>query len=205
MDGDARFMHVVRKELEPERFRNVLVFKVPSRKFAGWSPEILSDLLHYSRAVVESYLNRPGIAHLRLADAGFYMVLALRRFNRGPPMLPERHARESCTSISSENPAFRHWSMFPANKLRLADYLNALLKRLGHDLATYSALDGSQLVPYQCAVPRGAWEEVRGCLLEALRYQKKAYRRAYGGTTAPTLVEDVQHKVAPWPCGVAHS
>ena len=205
MDGDACFTHVVRGELESERFRNVLVFKVPSRKFLGWSPKILTDLLLFCRAVVESYLNRPGIADLRLVAARFYTVLALRSFNRGPPMLPERQSRDSIC-ISSEKEELRHWSMFPvADKLHLADYLNALLKRLGHDLATYSGLDGSRLVPYQCAVPREAWEEVRGCVLEAFRYQKKAYRRAYGGTTAPTLVEDVRPKVAPWPHGCAHS
>ena len=61
--------------------------------------------------------------------------------------------------------------------------------------------DGQTLVPYQCVVVRQQWDEMKGTVLEALRFQKAAYRRLHGGTTAPSLIEHLPARFASDPRG----
>ena len=190
-DGASGLIHILQNEQEAERFRSIVVFKAPCCKFVteAWSPGILCDLIDLAFHTIESELNRRGVRKLRVADAEFYTVLALRSFNRGPPLLPNSEEKDSCVTVSTEKPQLRHWSKPPMDKLRLSDYLTALVERLGYELKTNTILDGNQLVPYQCVVEIEAFQKIRAPLLEALRVQKAAYRRANGGTAAPSLVE----------------
>ena len=64
------------------------------------------------------------------------------------------------------------------------------MEKVGHHLHAYGAMDGRKLVRYQCVVVRQQWNELRTPFFEAWKVQKAAYRRANGGTAAPTLVED---------------
>ena len=190
-DGASGLIHILQNEQEAERFRSIVVFKAPCCKFVteAWSPGILCDLVDLAFHTVESVLNRRGVRKLRAADAEYYTVLALRNFTRGPPLLPNSEAKGSCVTVSTEKPRLRHWSRFPVDKVRLSDYLAALLERLGYELKTNTILDGNQLVPYQCVVEVEAFQKIHGPLFEALRVQKAAYRRANGGTVAPSLME----------------
>ena len=202
VDGDeSTLLYTIRNEKEKHRFRNVLIFKVSYSRFATWSPHILRQIVDLVAATVGSYMNRPGIGELRAANAKFYLVLSLRNFNRGPPMLPERECTDSCTTISTENPELSHWSRFRVEsadkKLHLADYLTSFLKRLGLELDIHETLDGKTLVPYQCVVERSAWEGIKGAFQEAFRSQRTAYRRANGGSAAPALKEDMPPRFAP--------
>ena len=56
----------------------------------------------------------------------------------------------------------------------------------------YSTIDGCRLVRYQCAIARRDWDVIKGRFYEAFLLQKKAYRHAYGGSTAPCISEDVE-------------
>ena len=190
-DGASDIIHILQNERESERFRSMVVFRAPCKRFVteAWSPSILCDLVDLTYHTIKSVLNRRGVSKLRAADSKYYTVLALRNFNRGPPLLPNSEETDSCVTVSSEKPHLRHWSKFPVEKLRLSDYLTVLSERLGYELKSYTLLDGNRLVPYQCVVEIEAFQKVRGPLLEALRVQKAAYRRFNGGTVAPKLME----------------
>lgn len=201
MDGDgSSLLYTMRNEAEKHRFRNVLIFKVSYSQFAKWSPHILKQFVDLVAATVGSYMNRPGIGELRTVNAKFYLLLALRNFNRGPPMLPEKDSRNSCTTISTGKPELSHWSRFRVEaadkKFHLADYLTSFLQCLGLELDIYGTLDGRTLVPYQCVVERSAWEGMKEAFQEAFRLQRTAYRRANGGSAAPALMEDMPPRFA---------
>lgn len=85
----------------------------------------------------------------------------------------------------------------PRKKFCFAEYLRQFLERLGHQVPIYDTLDGKTLVPYQCVMVRESWMELRRDVLAALKLQKMAYRFRHGGTTAPSLVEDVCPRVTP--------
>ena len=50
--------------------------------------------------------------------------------------------------------------------------------------------DGQRLVPYQCVVARQEWEAAKDRFVNAFLLQKKAYRRANGGSSAPSFHVD---------------
>mmetsp|Transcript_43698 Transcript_43698/g.104218 ORF Transcript_43698/g.104218 Transcript_43698/m.104218 type:complete len:123 (-) Transcript_43698:364-732(-) len=58
-------------------------------------------------------------------------------------------------------------------------------------------MDGQRLVPYQCVVARQEWEAAKDRFVNAFLLQKKAYRRANGGSSAPSFHVDVQPRAAP--------
>ena len=189
-DGASHLIHIVQNEREPESFRSLLVLKAPCKFVTQpWSGGIFCDLIDLTYQTVKSELNRPNLRKLRVAETEFYTVLALRSFNRGPPLLPNSEERDSCVTVSTEKPHLRHWSKSPMNHLHLSDYLTSLAERLGYELKTSTMLNGKRLAPFQCVVEIEAFQKVRGPLLEALRVQKAAYRRANGGTAAPSLME----------------
>ncbi|CAE7866003.1 unnamed protein product, partial [Symbiodinium necroappetens] len=64
-------------------------------------------------------------------------------------------------------------------------------------LKAYASLDGQRLVHYQCAVRRDEWERIREEFLEAFLVQKRAYRRANGGSCAPCFAVDAEPRFAP--------
>eukprot|EP00438_Fugacium_kawagutii_P015808 Skav206884 [mRNA] locus=scaffold3287:13187:18436:- [translate_table: standard] len=140
---------------------------------------------------------------MREMDSQMYIVLCMRSFNRGPPMVPHSSGEVTITSgkdMGRAAAASRRTSppgLASALSPRrdgfcLAEYLKLFMSQLGHALTTYETLDCCKLVPYQCVVKRSDWERLREPFTQAFRLQKAAYRRANGGTTAPALLEDVK-------------
>ena len=74
----------------------------------------------------------------------------------------------------------------------LSDYLEIFLERIGEKVPTYQSLDGHELLPYQCAVQSLDWARVRAHFQRAYLLQKTAYRRARGGSSAPSVLEGVE-------------
>lgn len=58
-------------------------------------------------------------------------------------------------------------------------------------------MDGRTLMPYQCAVRREQWSSLRTRFVEVFLLQKTAYRRANGGSTAPSMHEGVEPRFSP--------
>ncbi|CAK9005942.1 Voltage-dependent T-type calcium channel subunit alpha-1H [Durusdinium trenchii] len=176
---------------QQNRFRVVLVFSTPEDKWPYWAAPFfhwLTDTLH--KAALR-FLNRPLVQQMRAIDANLYMVLGMRSFNRGPPLLPEKEDSSESISISNKSGDVTHWTRLK-RKFRMTEYLHSFMAALGYDLKTYQSLEGRTLVNYQCVVLRKDWETHRAAFVEAFSLQKAAYRRANGGTTAPSLVEDAR-------------
>ncbi|CAJ1352920.1 unnamed protein product [Effrenium voratum] len=182
-------------------FRICLIFNVPVYVSAHWVPECLQLVLKVLRQALIRNLNGPHLADLRKEDQEFYVVLSLRHFKRGPPMLPHAGPSEPDVCISTDRGPSA-WSRFGPEPFQAARYLQLFLERLGHEAEVFDCLDGRKLVPYKCALRRDVWRRIRGDLEQAFSLQKTAYRRANGGTQAPELREDSTNlRQLPWRAG----
>lgn len=187
-----------REDQSQNIFHCVCIFSTPEDKWYDWFSPFFFLVMEEAYRVVRGYLNRPGIQELRQADEKFYITLALRNFNRGPPLLPSDEHDESVIIQDGHDRGLSCWIPFEQKKFCFAEYLRQFLDRLGHGLVPiYDNLDGKTLVPYQCVMVRESWMELRREVLAALKLQKMAYRFRHGGTTAPSLVEDVCPRPTP--------
>ena len=184
------------------RYRLVWVFSTPEDKWTNGSIyakqlPVFTDMLYKP---MERIVNGPGFRDMRKMDAKMYLVLSMRSFSRGSPMIPDDCPEKASVKISAGTPlGLVAWMPFTVgHKFYLSEYLKAFMAQLGHkSFQTYQVMDGRRVVPYQCVVVRSQWEEVRTGFREAFRLQKVAYRRGYGGTTSPTLREDVSPRWMP--------
>lgn len=179
---------------ERSRFQVVLVFRTPEDRWAHWAWPLYPMITDMFYKAMIRFLNGPQAQDMRATDSNLYLVLAMRSFNRGPPMIPHRGTEPADITISSSEDDLASWSRFRSSRkgFVLAEYLTVFVEKLGYNLQTYETLDSCKLVPYQCVVKRSDWEQLRESFTLAFRRQKAAYRRANGGTTAPSLVEDAE-------------
>lgn len=187
---------ISRPEGHPNRFRIILVFRTPEKRFAAWAMPLYSMIADMVHKAKDRILNSRAWQEMRRMDANLYTVFSMRSFNRGPPMLPEAGDQDSETFhvAAGKSLGLTTWSRFPLSdtgRFCLADYLWRFMQKLGHKLTTHKTLDGRTLVGYQCVVLREDWEKVNPFFWEAFRIQKAAYRHANGGSTAPSLTQDV--------------
>ncbi|CAL1152191.1 unnamed protein product [Cladocopium goreaui] len=83
------YLLTARREHQSQNiFHFVCIFSTPEDKWYDWFSPFFFLLMDEAHRVVQGYMNRPGIQELRQADEQFYITLALRNFNRGPPLLP---------------------------------------------------------------------------------------------------------------------
>ncbi|CAE7230656.1 unnamed protein product [Symbiodinium microadriaticum] len=128
-----------------------------------------------------------------------YTVLSIHSCKRGPPLvaLASGSVRKACAVIRPDgcsHPSHRFsWtrmSFGEEDMFRLAKFIKQFALNLGLSLDPYNSLDGRSLVHYQCVVGRDEWERLGEHIVEAFLAQKRAYRRANGGASAPCLTED---------------
>eukprot|EP00438_Fugacium_kawagutii_P026780 Skav207130 [mRNA] locus=scaffold554:86956:89328:+ [translate_table: standard] len=181
-------------------YRSVIVFSTPAE---DWTPHCclflpaFCDMFHRAIDIV---LNGPTMRDLRTIDQKMYLVLSMRSYNRGHPMIPlsEPCSEQTFTLSCGQHLGLVTWGPFKTHeKFHLSDYLRCFIKRLGLKLKTYNTLDGRKLVPYQCVVVRHDWEQLRVSFCEAFKVQKAAYRHANGGTSTPSLLEDSRPHFVP--------
>ena len=174
-------------------YRVVLVFSTPEDIWASWASPFFPTFTDMFHRAMERVLNGPGFGDMRAVDKQFYIVLSMRSFNRGHPMVPQTNPSHDTVSISAgQHHGFTFWIRFHSGKFYLDEYLQCFLELLGYKLEIYRAMDGRELVPYQCVVVRQEWDQLRESFFAAFRVQKSAYRRANGGTSSPSLVEDAK-------------
>lgn len=82
------YLITTRREEEKNFFRIVVVLGMPEQTWASWKHQFFTSTLQSARKVAFSYMNRPGIQKMRSISANFYVILSLRNFNRGFPMIP---------------------------------------------------------------------------------------------------------------------
>lgn len=204
VSGCQELMVIARKGSQRHHFQLVLLFRVPDVELLlSWSSKSFLILLERGREAIRIFLSRFGILEMRELDAKMYVVLGMRNFHRGPPLIPVRSEPSSSGSDGSEvaitqrhgREDLKRWRRFSSEEdpkaFRMAKFLRCFMKELGHPIMTHEVMDGRLLVPYQCVVLREDWLRLREAFWDAFRIQKAAYRRANGGKTAPTLKEDV--------------
>eukprot|EP00435_Cladocopium_sp_Y103_P016653 s2366_g4.t1 len=155
-------------------YRLVFVFSTPEDSWTHASLcrqhfAAFTDMFH---KMIERVVNGPGFCDMREADAKMYLVLSMRAFNRGPPMIPHDGpcSEESFNMLAGEHLGLVSWTRFkPDEKFHLSEYLRCFMDRLGHQLQIYEVMDGRKLVPYQCAVVRWEWDQVRASFYEAFK------------------------------------
>ena len=160
------FMMISRNEGKPELFRILLLFSMPDGKWAHWASKLFPGVTQLLQKGVSWFMNRPGIKDMRAVDQKMYVILSLKNFHRGPPMFPhldDESAEDTDVRISSGAAlGLASWSRWqPKERFRLAQYLRGFFEKLGHHFHTHETLDGRTLVPYQCAMLRQEWQEVR--------------------------------------------
>lgn len=185
------------------KFDLVGVFRMPDEKFWSWTSIHFQLLLDSACRASHWLLNGPLTREMRQADAEAYVVLTIQSCKRGLPLYPfvasvARGATEPTVSIAAgEHLGLDKWIRFSpgqvgSEKFRLSEYIQLFLQSLGELVPIYSIMDGRKLVPYQCVLRREDWRRVRQRFVECFLLQKTAYRRANGGSTAPSLHEDVE-------------
>jgi len=109
---------------------------------------------------------------------GEYLVISIRKCERGPPLLPANLQEDQ-------------WMHTEAG-VSLPEYLQRFGELAGLPLEVYDRIDGQHLVPYQAAVSQLLWNQLGEAFLELFRRQRTAYRRINGGSSAPTLKVGVE-------------
>lgn len=181
------------------KFDLIGIFSLPEEDFAQWSGIHFQLLLDSAQRAAHWFLNRPNLQELRQLDQASYIVLTIQSCKRGLPLYPVngRDVEHTVTIAAGERLGLDRWIRFsPArvgsDKFRLSEFVKLFLMALGLDVPIYGFLDGRRLVPYQCALKREDWNRIRTQFVECFLLQKTAYRRANGGSTAPSLHEDVE-------------
>lgn len=180
------------------RFRVVIAFPVPigSNLPGAWASPFYPMMLDLVRQAACDFLNRPGLPALTKIDMQAYVVLSLRNYNRGAPLVPHKGGagKEVITISSGQESGFSSWTRFrsQSQQFRFAQYMQVFMEKLGHPLKTYETLDGRVLVPYQCVVSRQEWEKLRDVFAPVFGKQKAAYRRANGGASAPNWTDTLR-------------
>lgn len=120
-----------------------------------------------------------------------YVVIAVRKCERGPPMLP-------CPETDTPDKAtFCAWVQAEVDGFAFASYVRTFLERLGLHVPVYDSMYGRTLVPYQAALQRAMWDEAWVLLAGPFRVQRSAYRRILGGARAPELAIGVAPRFLP--------
>jgi len=175
------------------RYCVVAVFRTPKATWAPWASAFIRAFATMFQKAVERVFNTRRYQQMRAIDAKMYMILSMRSFHRGPPMIPQSDSDCSdCVTISAGlKLGLMSWTQFNAGKqFCLSEYLQCFMGHLGHKIKTYNVMDGRALVSYQCVVVRQEWDELKRSFFDAFRVQKAAYRHAYGGVSAPSVVQD---------------
>ncbi|CAE7650566.1 unnamed protein product, partial [Symbiodinium pilosum] len=187
------------------RFDVVGVFNVPREKFESWARIHYKLVVESAQRVADRLLNGPYISAMRESDDNFYLVLTIQSCKRGLPLVPLVTDEPPTTTIAAgERLGLDRWVRFSpesvgSSKFYLSEYIKVLLLNVGETIDVFNSMDGRNLMPYQCVVRREQWMAVRTRFIEVFLLQKTAYRRANGGSTAPSMHEGFEPRFSPDP------
>ncbi|CAE7203983.1 unnamed protein product [Symbiodinium natans] len=140
---------------------------------------------------------------MREMDESFYVVLTIQSCKRGLPLVPlVTDESPTTTIVAGEKLGLDRWIRFSpesvgSSKFYLSEYITVLLSNVGESIDVFNSMDGRTLMPYQCVVRREQWMALRTRFTEVFLLQKTAYRRANGGSTAPSMHEGVEPRFSP--------
>ncbi|CAE7425800.1 Kcnc2 [Symbiodinium microadriaticum] len=172
-----------------------------ARTVANWVSVPFQSVITSARALMDWYVNRPGMEEMRRLDEQFYVVLTIHSWSRGRPFLPVLETAEDIEDVTTIDAGRRqglafwgryHPRMVGSSSFALSEYLMLFLQKLGEHVDMYQSLEGKELQHYQCVVPQHEWQRVKDRFYTAYNLQKSAYRRANGGQAAPGMSEHAE-------------
>lgn len=202
------FFHCRQKAGDKQKFDVTAVFLGTDNNASGWAQLHIWLLVRLSRSMVQRQVNMPYLPEMWALDKQHYVILQVQACKRGPPLLPAKDAsaQENAVVVAAgrqgESSSWERYGAVLSGKFRLSAYLACFMRRLQGAPAAevFDKVDGKQLVPYQCAMRRESWEAVRDLFTQAFLIQKTAYRRANGGSTAPSFQEAAEARFLPDEC-----
>lgn len=128
-----------------------------------------------------------------------YVVVALKKCVRGPPLLPldasacahgslRRTQGDGDYPDCASSPELFTWKPAESQGFSFPTYLRAFLGRVGVEADVFDCIDGRPLAPYQAALARSDWDRVWRTIEADWAAQRAAYRRLRGGTCAPVIM-----------------
>lgn len=190
-------------------FTVIFLMRIPQEKFATWAIFQFRLLMEGAHHSVQYLFNRPSIQRLREIDENFYVTLGIRSFKRGPTMVPVVQKHETSadqtdamvTIHAGERLGLNLWRCYKSKREKrgkcrffMSEYLQILVNAMGEEIDAFETLDGLDVVSYQCVVRRSDWARLRTRFFDLYRLAKAAYRRANGGTYAPSILEEAETK-----------
>eukprot|EP00434_Breviolum_minutum_P041948 symbB.v1.2.037320.t1/scaffold5479.1/size26705/3 len=137
------FLFLVRPTSRPNCFRVILHFRIPeAEKLMSWASKSLLLMADLSRQAASSFFRRAGMSDMRKMDAEMYVVLAMRNFHSGWPLLPAVDG-DVCISCRHGRQDLQRWSYFVAGgatAFNLPEYLCRFMEQLGYKITTYDSL-----------------------------------------------------------------
>lgn len=123
---------------------------------------------------------------LTLAEAKDYVVVTVRRCQKGPPLLPT--VRFSEVELIGRRPETTESCWKTTERIDMPGYLRQFLRCLDlQDVRVHDSLDGRRLMHYQAVVGSKDWDRVWAALEEPFKAQRAAYRHVYQTKAAPVL------------------
>ncbi|CAE8604490.1 unnamed protein product [Polarella glacialis] len=179
----------------------VVLLHLTSKKFSVLAKQHFGLLTRVAADFGKSCVTTDqGGQELREIDLNFYVVIGIKKCQRGPPLLPSQMLREGTVRVAAgDHLGLGMWERWDEERFTLPEYLRSFIfSLLGQpEVEVYDALDGRQLVPYQAAVPRELWTSIKPALMTAFAIQKAAYRHVQGGSCAPALCDDTAARFLP--------
>jgi len=117
-----------------------------------------------------------------------YVIASLRSCTRGPPLLPLFEDAGGVAVGSSVHMGDHTWVEAKRTDFDLPRYMQRMLMFAKVDACcVFDRLDGRRIAPYQAAIAWSSWELAQESFNRLFRTQRSAYRRMYGGKSAPKI------------------
>ena len=184
---------IVRRLPHPScnRYRVVFVFSTPEDNVPRRSlcDQHLPAFIDMFDQMLERVVNGPGFLDMRSVDANMYLVLSLRAFNRGPPMIPHNSpcSEESFHISVGEHLGLLSWIRFKPHEILLARVLAVLHGAAGVPVEDLWGHGWSQACPLpmcRCAV---GVEPVESVFPRSLQGAESSLPPRQWGTEEPEL------------------
>lgn len=151
----------------------------------------LPSIPQWGIALLQGHLDAFGkhVAAVRNPAAGsMYVIASLRSCARGPPLLPLFEDGGDVPIGPSVHMGDHTWVEARRSDFDLPRYLQRMLIFAKADACrVFDRLDGRKIAPYQAAIHRAGWEAAQESFQRLFRTQRSAYRRLYGGKSAPKI------------------
>jgi len=157
----------------------------------GMQRFVFSSCLDMLSTMSSTLFNDPERPKLVALSQDLYIVLTMQGWKKQKHVLLLPTDQENSTmDVSSADGCKSYWK-YADESVNMGEYLESFFKHLFPDrqIRVYETLDGCQLAHYQRAIKKEDWDLVKPLFETTFRAHRSAFRRAYGGSIGPSLVD----------------